>query len=247
MNAEKLKRLQTAVRTGGKGSVRRKRKVVHKQGAADDKKLQATFKRLKVNAIPGIEEVNLFKDDGNVIQFKNPKFQANFNANTYVVSGKAETKKAEEVIASVLTPEMLKNLAARLTTSSADGDVPDLVDNFEEVASRDDTKHESKELKTEAKRETKTEEPKKEETKTEEPKKEETKTEAKTETKTEEPKKEETKTEEPKKEETKTEAKTEEPKKEETKTEAKKEEPKKEETKTEEPKKEETTKTEAHN
>jgi len=219
MNAEKLKRLQTAVRTGGKGSVRRKRKVVHKQGAADDKKLQATFKRLKVNAIPGIEEVNLFKDDGNVIQFKNPKFQANFNANTYVVSGKAETKKAEEVIASVLTPEMLKNLAARLTTSSADGDVPDLVDNFEEVASRDDTKHESKELKTEAKRETKTEEPKKEETKTEEPKK----------------------------EETKTEAKTEEPKKEETKTEAKKEEPKKEETKTEEPKKEETTKTEAHN
>jgi nascent polypeptide-associated complex subunit beta len=237
MNAEKLKRLQTAVRTGGKGSVRRKRKVVHKQGAADDKKLQATFKRLKVNAIPGIEEVNLFKDDGNVIQFKNPKFQANFNANTYVVSGKAETKKAEEVIASVLTPEMLKNLAARLTTSSADGDVPDLVDNFEEVASRDDTKHESKELKTEAKRETKTEEPKKEETKTE----------AKTETKTEDPKKEETKTEEPKKEETKTEAKTEEPKKEETKTEAKKEEPKKEETKTEEPKKEETTKTEAHN
>lgn len=48
-------------------------KVVHKQAVADDKKLQATFKRLGVNTIPGIDEVNLFKDDGTVIHFKNPK------------------------------------------------------------------------------------------------------------------------------------------------------------------------------
>jgi len=112
MNAEKLKRLQTAVRTGGKGSVRRKRKVIHKQAAADDKKLQATFKRLGVNPIPGIEEVNMFKDDGNVIHFKNPKLQANFNANTYVVSGKSEIKSVQDVIPSMFTPEMLQNLSS---------------------------------------------------------------------------------------------------------------------------------------
>ncbi len=42
---------------GGKGSVRRKKKAVHKAAAADDKKLQATLKRLGVNNLPSIEEV----------------------------------------------------------------------------------------------------------------------------------------------------------------------------------------------
>ena len=88
MNKDKLARLQAQVRTGGKGSVRRKKKAVHKTtttGAllyatpsntcdsrfrnpssrccrpTDDKRLQNTLKRLGVNTIPGIEEVNLFK------------------------------------------------------------------------------------------------------------------------------------------------------------------------------------------
>ena len=60
-------------RTGGKGSVRRKHKAVHKNSGGDDKKLQSTLKKLQVNPIPGIEEVNLFKDDNSVIHFVNPK------------------------------------------------------------------------------------------------------------------------------------------------------------------------------
>jgi nascent polypeptide-associated complex subunit beta len=28
---------------------------------------------LNVQSIPGIDEINMFKDDGNVIHFKNPK------------------------------------------------------------------------------------------------------------------------------------------------------------------------------
>ncbi len=39
----------------------------------DDKKLTAALKRLGVQNIPGIEEINLFKEDGDVIHFKNPK------------------------------------------------------------------------------------------------------------------------------------------------------------------------------
>ena len=38
----------------------------------DDKRLQATLKRLGVNTIPGIEEVNLFVEN-DVIHFTNPK------------------------------------------------------------------------------------------------------------------------------------------------------------------------------
>jgi NACalpha-BTF3-like transcription factor len=47
---------------------------------------QNTLKRLGVNHIPGIEEVNFFRDDGSVIHFKNPKsVQASIGANTYVI------------------------------------------------------------------------------------------------------------------------------------------------------------------
>jgi hypothetical protein len=53
--------------------MRRKHKAVHKHSAGDDKKLQSTLKKLQVNPIPSIEEVNMFKDDGAVIHFKNPK------------------------------------------------------------------------------------------------------------------------------------------------------------------------------
>jgi hypothetical protein len=49
-----------------------KKKAVHKTTSTDDKRLQNTLKRLGVNTIPGIEEVNIFKDD-TVIHFTNPK------------------------------------------------------------------------------------------------------------------------------------------------------------------------------
>lgn len=45
---------------------------MHKTSTTDDKRLQNTLKRLSVNTIPGIEEVNIFKDD-TVIHFTNPK------------------------------------------------------------------------------------------------------------------------------------------------------------------------------
>jgi nascent polypeptide-associated complex subunit beta len=41
--------------------MRRKHKVAHRATVTDDKRLQQTLKRLGVNTIPGIEEVNLFK------------------------------------------------------------------------------------------------------------------------------------------------------------------------------------------
>jgi len=44
MNAEKLKKLQDEVRTGGKGTARRKKKVVHRTAVSDDKKLQGVLK-----------------------------------------------------------------------------------------------------------------------------------------------------------------------------------------------------------
>jgi len=151
MDVERLKKLAGAVRTGGKGTVRRKKKAVHKTGGADDKKLQNVLKRLGVNSIPGIEEVNIFQGD-DVIHFSNPKVQASIAANTYVVSGPSQTKKLQELLPGILSqmgPDSLvhlKNMMSQLGGLSgpagamgADGgdddeDVPDLVDNFEEAA-----------------------------------------------------------------------------------------------------------------
>ena len=51
MNAEKLAKLQAQVRTGGKGTARRKKKVVHKTAATDDKKLQVSTFDFNVSVI----------------------------------------------------------------------------------------------------------------------------------------------------------------------------------------------------
>ncbi|KAI5005552.1 hypothetical protein ZWY2020_032795 [Hordeum vulgare] len=41
----------------------RKKKAMHKMATTDDKRLQSMLKRVGVNTIPAIEEVNIFKDD----------------------------------------------------------------------------------------------------------------------------------------------------------------------------------------
>jgi len=66
--------LTTRRASGGKGTVRRK--IVPKSkpaNAQDDKKLQGALKKLNVQPITGVEEVNMFQDDGNVLHFTAPK------------------------------------------------------------------------------------------------------------------------------------------------------------------------------
>ncbi|RLN16744.1 hypothetical protein C2845_PM02G11330 [Panicum miliaceum] len=158
MNVDKLKKMAGAVRTGGKGSMRRKKKAVHKTTTTDDKRLQSTLKRVGVNTIPGIEEVNIFKDDV-VIQFVNPKVQASIGANTWVVSGTPQTKKLQDLLPSIINqlgPDNLDNLrrlaeqfqkqapgassaeagASAGAAQGDDDDVPELVpgETFEEAA-----------------------------------------------------------------------------------------------------------------
>merc|ERR1711937_1094375 len=153
-NQEKLKQLQAQVRIGGKGTARRKKKVVHRTATTDDKKLQSSLKKLSVNNIPGIEEVNMIKDDGTVIHFNNPKVQASLAANTFAVTGHAENKQITEMLPGILNQlgaeslTHLKRLATNVTGGAPsmegpgagamdeedDDEVPDLVENFDEVS-----------------------------------------------------------------------------------------------------------------
>merc|ERR1712150_375168 len=109
-----------------------------------------TLKKLGATNIPGIEEVNFFKEDGKVIHFKNPKVQASIAANTYIISGPSETKPLQELLPSIVSQLGVDNLSQLQSVAAAaqaqaggaagmaeddDDDVPDLVDgNFEEVS-----------------------------------------------------------------------------------------------------------------
>nr|GEV44175.1 hypothetical protein [Tanacetum cinerariifolium] len=155
MNVEKLQKMAGAVRTGGKGSVRRKKKAVHKPNTTDDKRLLSTLKRIGVQPITQIEEVNIFKDE-TVIQFLNPKVQAAVSANTWVVTGSPQTKKLQDILPSILNqlgPDSLRKLAEQFkqqgvgegegeganpttTIQEDDDEVPELVagETFEAAA-----------------------------------------------------------------------------------------------------------------
>merc|ERR1712154_150393 len=165
MNAEKLKQLQANVRIGGKGTARRKKKVVHRTATTDDKKLQSSLKKLSVNNIPGIEEVNMIKDDGSVIHFNNPKVQASLAANTFAVTGHAENKQITELLPGILNQlgaeslTHLKRLASNVSGGQGmggmdgtagtmdeeeDDEVPDLVENFDEVSKNETATEDAK-------------------------------------------------------------------------------------------------------
>jgi nascent polypeptide-associated complex subunit beta len=138
---------------GGKGTVRRKKKTTSRSASAQsDAKLGAALKKLGATNIPGIEEVNFFKDDGKVIHFVNPRVQAAIQANTYIISGHNETKPLQDLLPSIVSQlgmdniAQLQNFAASAAAAGGasaapevvddeDDDVPDLVDgNFEEVS-----------------------------------------------------------------------------------------------------------------
>ncbi|KAF2741118.1 nascent polypeptide-associated complex subunit beta [Polyplosphaeria fusca] len=153
MDQAKLARMQAQVRIGtGKGTPRRKVKKVHKSAGTDDKKLQTALKKLNVQPIQAIEEVNMFKSDGNVIHFSAPKVHASVPANTFAIYGNGEDKELTELVPGILNqlgPDSLASLRKLAESYQSmqkekgedgekkddddDDDIPDLVagENFD--------------------------------------------------------------------------------------------------------------------
>ncbi|RMY47446.1 hypothetical protein D0865_08660 [Hortaea werneckii] len=137
-------------RSSGKGTPRRKMKKVHKSSGTDDKKLQGALKKLNVQPITAIEEVNMFKQDGNVIHFSAPKVHASVPSNTFALYGNGEDKELTELVPGILNqlgPDSLASLRKLAESYQSmqkggegeegkkddDEDIPDLVEgsNFE--------------------------------------------------------------------------------------------------------------------
>jgi nascent polypeptide-associated complex subunit beta len=143
MNPEKLAKLQEQVRTGGKGTPRRKvKKVPTKTAVVDDRKLQASLGRLRAVPIPAIEEVNMFAEDGRVLHFTAPRVQGAVQSNVFAVSGHGQEKDLTELLPGILPQlgeenlRMLRAMAEqfqaqqRAAAAKEDG-IPDLVEDFE--------------------------------------------------------------------------------------------------------------------
>ncbi|KAI8992339.1 NAC domain-containing protein [Pilobolus umbonatus] len=182
MNADKLSKLQSQVRIGGKGTPRRKtKKTANKSSSGDDRKLSAALTKLNVQPIAGVDEVNMFRDDGKVINFTNPRVQAAANANTFVIHGRSQVKELANLIPGILNqlgPDSmaaLKKLAESFQQAQGenagegdDDEIPDLVESFDKASFEE--KPEEKKVEEKKVEEKKVEEKKPEEKKAEEKK-----------------------------------------------------------------------------
>ncbi|BGP19429.1 hypothetical protein JCM10213_000666 [Rhodosporidiobolus nylandii] len=91
-----------AAKTGGaKAPIRRK--IAPKAPApVDDKKLQTALKKLNVQALNGVEEVNMFTQDGNVLHFNHPRVHAAAGSNTYAIYGHGQNRELTDLMPSIL-------------------------------------------------------------------------------------------------------------------------------------------------
>lgn len=133
-------------RIGGKGTQRRKVKAsTHRESVTDDKKLSSQYKKMGLNQIVGIEEVNMFTDTNEVIHFKDPKVHGSLQSNTYAISGSNDKKSLQEMLPKVISQlgsENLMSLRKVMEQASQGGsssDIPDLAEtNFEDVSKGED-------------------------------------------------------------------------------------------------------------
>mmetsp|Transcript_5321 Transcript_5321/g.9577 ORF Transcript_5321/g.9577 Transcript_5321/m.9577 type:complete len:159 (+) Transcript_5321:51-527(+) len=131
------------------GGVRRKKQVTHRASSNDNKKLQSSLKRLGVNPIGAASEVVFLMEDEQAMVFgQGVKLQANISANTFVISGNHVTKPQSEVgglgLSGVDAAQMAElqrlmsqqGLGAQAPAAgdAEDDDLPELVENFEEVS-----------------------------------------------------------------------------------------------------------------
>ena len=171
---------------GGKGAERRKHPVKHRGNKVEvDKKIEAVAKKSQARKLNEITEVNIFKDDNTVIQFKKPTIEYSFKEKVSFVSGIHEKKNLKEVFTSLLKqlgPKQLafvkdasEDLKNKDKEKEKGGDeAPDLVEDFDAVAKegkekkKKKKKKEDKEKKADDKKEGETKPPEgetKEETK----------------------------------------------------------------------------------
>ncbi|KAH7816721.1 putative nascent polypeptide-associated complex subunit beta [Monocercomonoides exilis] len=80
--------MASQVRTGGKGSMRRKTKIAHHTSFDDRRKIETFIQANQCHELPSVDEIQLFLKDSSSFQFIKPKVFANIGSNLTVIQGK---------------------------------------------------------------------------------------------------------------------------------------------------------------
>ena len=105
LKLEALRKLGQSLRLGGRGTARRKFKVVRKAGKMDDVKYQNALRKAGLNPVGEVEKVQVYHEDGTIWTYQNPRLHSNPQAAQFCIQGKYEETKP--------TPETEAQIAAR--------------------------------------------------------------------------------------------------------------------------------------
>jgi len=137
---------------GGKGSMRRKKKVATHNPKADDKKLLSAVKKYNMQPLTDIVELNMFMDNNSVMHFNKLQVQYSFKESFVFINGTYDTKELKDLLPGIIEQvgpqhhEYLKKLRTSMETTAPvkkddEDDIPKLVGtNFEEVSKKDESK-----------------------------------------------------------------------------------------------------------
>ena len=124
---------------------KKKKLVVHKSAAVQDKKIVALAKKAGAKNIGETAEVNVFKDDNSVLHFKKPKIEYSLKEKVTFLTGSGETKQIKDLLPNVLKQlgpkqfNFIKDYVEQLKGTNPsepkkDEQAPELVEDFEEVS-----------------------------------------------------------------------------------------------------------------
>ena len=96
------KRFGKINRMGGKGSSRLANKNKKPKQGGDDKNVKGLINKLGAQPLPEIQNINLFTEQGEVIQLEKPEVFGSFQNKTIICSGKSKTTPIKDCFADVI-------------------------------------------------------------------------------------------------------------------------------------------------
>ncbi len=146
MSIEEARKAMIAKRFGGNaagagtssGNARRKKVTKAKVSSADDKKIAGNLKKMNMQPLAGIDEVNMFMNDGQVIHFVQPKVQASMPNKTFYISGTPEITTLDALMPNILSQlgdltKLAKAAQEAGVLPAGDDEMPELVEDDEEM------------------------------------------------------------------------------------------------------------------
>ena len=140
---EALKAKYASTGRVGKAMGRRTKKVVHKNSDLAENKLRVNLRKVGCTPMDGIQEVNFFPTNDELYHFEKCEVLISPNANVTAVFGEPERAPLTKYLPGIMNqfglgslinnPNLMKAAEAKPEDAEEEEDVPELVENFDEV------------------------------------------------------------------------------------------------------------------